>query len=105
MLFAVAQPLAQRMLADAETARHRPGTTAAKLTAMHAAWFGTYAETIRHSPHAAELLDAKYRLSADLSLTPPAATNGWSATSRPKPPPPESWTWRPPASRRTPPPS
>jgi hypothetical protein len=48
------------------TARHRPGTTAAKLTAMHAAWFGTYAETIRHSPHAAELLDAKYRLSADL---------------------------------------
>jgi hypothetical protein len=33
---------------------------------MHAAWFGTYAETIRRSPHAAELLDAKHRLSADL---------------------------------------
>jgi AcrR family transcriptional regulator len=58
--------LAQRMLAGAETARHRPGTTAGKLTAMHSAWFGTYAETIRHSPHAAELLDAKHRLSADL---------------------------------------
>ena len=29
-------------------------------------WFGTYAETIRRSPHAAELLDAKHRLSADL---------------------------------------
>ena len=63
---ALSRRLAQRMLASAETARHRPGTTAAKLTAMHAAWFGTYAETIRHSPHAAELLDAKYRLSADL---------------------------------------
>jgi AcrR family transcriptional regulator len=33
---------------------------------MTAAWFGTYAETIRRSPHAAELLDAKHRLSADL---------------------------------------
>ena len=33
---------------------------------MHAAWFGTYADTIRHSPHAAELLDAKHRLSADV---------------------------------------
>ena len=31
-----------------------------------AAWFGTYAETISRSPHAAELLDAKHRLSADL---------------------------------------
>ena len=34
---------------------------------MNAAWFGTYAETIRRSPHAAELLDAKHRLSADLA--------------------------------------
>jgi AcrR family transcriptional regulator len=63
---ALGQRLSQRMLAGAETARHRPGTTAGKLTAMHAAWFGTYAETIRQSPHAAELLDAKHRLSADL---------------------------------------
>jgi AcrR family transcriptional regulator len=63
---ALSQRLSQRMLAGAQTARHRPGTTAGKLTAMHAAWFGTYAETIRHSPHAAELLDAKHRLSADL---------------------------------------
>jgi AcrR family transcriptional regulator len=58
--------LAQRMLAGAEAASRRPGTTADKLAAMHAAWFGTYAETIRRSPHAAELLDAKHRLSADL---------------------------------------
>jgi AcrR family transcriptional regulator len=63
---ALSQRLAQRMLAGAEAARHRPGTTADKLAAMHAAWFGTYADTISRSPHAAELLDAKHRLSADL---------------------------------------
>jgi len=63
---ALGQRLAQRMLAGAETARRRHGTTADKLAAMHAAWFGTYAETISRSPHAAELLDAKHRLSADL---------------------------------------
>jgi TetR/AcrR family transcriptional regulator, regulator of autoinduction and epiphytic fitness len=63
---ALSQRLAQRMLAGAEAASRRPGTTADKLAAMQAAWFGTYAETVRHSPHAAELLDAKHRLSADL---------------------------------------
>jgi AcrR family transcriptional regulator len=63
---ALSERLAQRMLAGAEAASRRPGTTADKLAAMHAAWFGTYAETIRRSPHAAELLDAKHRLSADL---------------------------------------
>jgi AcrR family transcriptional regulator len=63
---ALSQRLSQRMLAGAEAARHRPGTTADKLAAMHAAWFGTYADTISHSPHAAELLDAKHRLSAGL---------------------------------------
>ena len=63
---ALSQRLAERMLAGAEAARRRPGTTAGKLAAMNAAWFGTYAETIRRSPHAAELLDAKHRLSADL---------------------------------------
>jgi len=62
---ALSQSLSQRMLADAEAARHRPGTTADKLTAMSAAWFGAYAETIRRSPHADELLDAKHQLSAD----------------------------------------
>jgi AcrR family transcriptional regulator len=63
---ALSQSLSQRMLAGAEAARRRPGSTADKLAAMNAAWFGTYAETIRRSPHAAELLDAKHRLSADL---------------------------------------
>jgi TetR/AcrR family transcriptional regulator, regulator of autoinduction and epiphytic fitness len=63
---ALSEGLAQRMLDGAEAARRRPGTTADKLAAMHAAWFGTYAETIRRSPHATELLDAKHRLSADL---------------------------------------
>lgn len=63
---ALSQSLSERMLADAETARQRPGPTADKLAAMSAAWFGTYVETIRHSPHASELMDAKHRLSADL---------------------------------------
>ena len=33
---------------------------------MSAAWFGTYVKTVWRSPHAAELLDAKHRLAADL---------------------------------------
>ena len=64
---ALAQRLARRMLAGAEAASRRPGTTADKLAAMHAAWFGTYAETISRSPHAADLLDAKHQLSANLA--------------------------------------
>jgi TetR/AcrR family transcriptional regulator, regulator of autoinduction and epiphytic fitness len=64
---ALAQRLAQQMLTGAESASRQPGTTADKLAAMHTAWFGTYAETIHHSPHAAELLDAKHRLSAGLT--------------------------------------
>jgi TetR/AcrR family transcriptional regulator, regulator of autoinduction and epiphytic fitness len=63
---ALSQRLVQRMLAGAEAASRAPGTTADKLAAMHAAWFGTYADTIRGSPHVTELLDAKHRLSADL---------------------------------------
>jgi TetR/AcrR family transcriptional regulator, regulator of autoinduction and epiphytic fitness len=63
---ALSQRLVERMLADAEAASSRPGSAADKLAAMHAAWFGTYVETVRQSPHAAELLDAKQRLSADL---------------------------------------
>jgi AcrR family transcriptional regulator len=63
---ALSERLSQRMLAGAEAASRQPGTTADKLAAMHAAWFGTYADTIRRSPHAADLLDAKHRLSADL---------------------------------------
>jgi AcrR family transcriptional regulator len=64
---ALAQRLAQQMLAGAEAASRRPATTADKLAAMHVAWFGTYADTIRRSPHAADLLDAKHQLSADLA--------------------------------------
>ena len=63
---ALAEHLAQRMLAGAEAASRQPAATADKLAAMHAAWFGTYADTIRRSPHAADLLDAKHQLSADL---------------------------------------
>jgi AcrR family transcriptional regulator len=63
---ALSHDLSERMLADAEAARHRPGTTADRLAAMSAAWFGTYVNTIWRSPHAAELLDAKHRLSADV---------------------------------------
>lgn len=64
---ALARHLSQQMLTGAEAASRRPGTTADKLAAMHTAWFGAYAETITRSPHAAELLDAKHRLSADLA--------------------------------------
>jgi AcrR family transcriptional regulator len=64
---ALARRLSQQMLTGAEAASRRAGATADKLAAMHAAWFGTYAETITTSPHAAELLDAKHRLSADLA--------------------------------------
>ncbi len=63
---ALSQSLSERMLNDAQTARLRPGTTADRLAAVCGAWFGAYAETIRRSPHAAELLDAKHRLSADV---------------------------------------
>ena len=64
---ALSQRLAQQMLAGAGVASRQPGTTADKLAAMHTAWFGTYADTIRRSPHAADLLDAKHHLSADLA--------------------------------------
>jgi AcrR family transcriptional regulator len=67
VFLALSEGLAERMLAGAEAARRGAGTTGDKLAAMIAAWFGTYAETIRNSPHAAELLDAKHRLSADLA--------------------------------------
>jgi AcrR family transcriptional regulator len=60
---ALSRNLHERMPADAEAARHRPGTTADKLTAICAAWFGAQTETIRRSPHAAELMDAKHQLS------------------------------------------
>jgi TetR/AcrR family transcriptional regulator, regulator of autoinduction and epiphytic fitness len=64
---ALGQRLARQMLVGAEAASRRPGATADKLAAMHAAWFGTYADTISRSPHAADLLDAKHQLSADLA--------------------------------------
>lgn len=63
---ALSERLSHRMIAGAEAASRQAGTTADKLAAMHAAWFGTYADTISRSPHAAELLDAKHRQSADL---------------------------------------
>ena len=58
--------LSQQMLAGSEEARQRPGTTADRLVAMHDAWFGTYFDIVRNSPHAAELLDVKHQLSADV---------------------------------------
>jgi hypothetical protein len=49
-----------------ESQPRQPEPEARRAVILDAAWFGTYAETIRQSPHAAELLDAKHRLSADL---------------------------------------
>ena len=63
---ALSQRLSERMLAEAAAAREQPGTTADRLAAMSAAWYGTYVDTVWNSPHAAELMDAKHRLSADL---------------------------------------
>jgi Bacterial regulatory proteins, tetR family/MftR C-terminal domain len=100
---ALSRSLSQRMLAGAGAARRRPGTTADKLAAMNAAWFGTYAETIRRSPHAAELLDAKHRLSADLVADAASRYKQLVQDLWPKPPLPGNWTSNRPASRRTPP--
>jgi AcrR family transcriptional regulator len=58
--------LTDRMLTGAQAARYGPGDTADRLAAMADAWYGTYMATVQSSPHAAELMDAKYRLSADL---------------------------------------
>jgi AcrR family transcriptional regulator len=66
VFLALSRSLAQRMLADAETAGNSPGAVVDKLAAMSAAWFGTYVDTVRRSPHAAELLDVKHRLSAEV---------------------------------------
>ena len=62
----LSEALTERMLAGASAAARMPGSTADKLAAMSAAWFGTYVETIWRSPHAAELMDAKHRLVAEL---------------------------------------
>ncbi len=43
-----------------------------KLAAMHTAWFGTYAETIRRSPHAAELMIASARGLESIAASPAA---------------------------------
>ncbi len=53
---ALAQRLSGQMLAGAEAASRRAGTAADKLAAMHAAWFGTYAETTPRPPPAASVL-------------------------------------------------
>jgi AcrR family transcriptional regulator len=66
VFLAVGQSLAERMLAGAETARQQPGTAQDRLTAMAIAWYGTYFDTVCNSPHAAELMDAKHRLGAEV---------------------------------------
>ena len=63
---ALSEALSERMLAGAEAASRGAGSTAERLAAMSAAWFGTYVETIWRSPHAADLMDAKHRLVAGL---------------------------------------
>lgn len=66
VFLAVSQALVERMFAEAETARQRPGTAQERLTGMTIAWFGRYFDTVSSSPHAAELMDAKHRLCADV---------------------------------------
>jgi AcrR family transcriptional regulator len=62
----LSEALTERMLAGASAAARLPVSTADRLAAMSAAWFGTYVETIWRSPHASELMDAKHRLVAEL---------------------------------------
>jgi AcrR family transcriptional regulator len=66
VFLSVSQVLAGRMLASAETARQQPGTVQDRLTGVTVAWYGTYFDTVCGSPHAAELMDAKHRLCADV---------------------------------------
>lgn len=66
VFLALSESLSERMLAGAEAASRGAGSTADKLAGMSAAWFGTYVETIWRSPHAADLMDAKHRLVAEL---------------------------------------
>jgi AcrR family transcriptional regulator len=66
VFLAASEALVERMLAGAEAARQLPGTAQDRLAAMISSWFGTYFETVCDSPHAAELMDAKHRLCADV---------------------------------------
>lgn len=63
---AVAQTVADRLLAGAAEARTAEGTTAERLRLLLEAKFLYLYDVVTRSPHATELLDSKGRLAADL---------------------------------------
>ena len=70
------------MLAGAEAASRGAGSTADKLAAMSAAWFGTYVETIWPLPARGRPDGCQAPAVAGLvTQTPRAGTSGWSGMS------------------------
>lgn len=65
---ALSESLVERMLAAARAASEGPGPVERRLLAVAEAWFGTYFETIRRSPHAEDLIDSKHQLSSGIVL-------------------------------------
>ncbi|HXW84374.1 MAG TPA: helix-turn-helix domain-containing protein, partial [Candidatus Binataceae bacterium] len=63
---ALCAQLIERVEAEAERARRLDGPIEERLDALLEAKFGFYFETVHRSAHAAELMDSKGRLSADL---------------------------------------
>jgi AcrR family transcriptional regulator len=63
---ALCEDIVRRIEADAVRARDSDAPLAERILALLQAKFGFYFETVRKSPHAAELMDSKNRLSAGL---------------------------------------
>lgn len=60
------EDIMRRIETEAQRARDSDGPLADRILAILQAKFGFYFETVRNSPHAAELIDSKNRLSAEL---------------------------------------
>jgi AcrR family transcriptional regulator len=61
---ALCEDIVKKIEAEAQRARDSGAPLADRILAILAAKFGFYFETVRSSPHAAELIDSKNRLSA-----------------------------------------
>jgi TetR/AcrR family transcriptional regulator, regulator of autoinduction and epiphytic fitness len=65
---ALCENLAERVVTDAAAAASLDGPLENRLRAILEAKYGLYFELVKRSPHAAELMDSKNRLSADLFI-------------------------------------
>lgn len=63
---ALCEDIMRRVEEEAQRARDSDAPLADRILAILAAKFGFYFEAVRNSPHAAELIDSKNRLSAEL---------------------------------------